>query len=140
MTKLFVRSPQSVHHLEEARNAKLPHMVILLQRVSELEIIVCIWKKLIILIFCVLVQMWRGAIARRRYKRMSAVRTIIAAYRHYKVRSYLQKLNIIFKGVEHTTDFGKSLLWPEPPKTLRRFSEYTKAIFNRYETSKNWKT
>ena len=84
--------------------------------------------------------MWRGAIARRRYKQMLAVRTIITAYRHYKVRSYLQKLNIIFKGVEHTTDFGKSLRWPEPPKTLRRFAEYTEAIFNRYEISKNWKT
>ena len=39
-TKLFLRSPQSVHYLEEARNAKLPHLVIFLQRVSELKIIV----------------------------------------------------------------------------------------------------
>ena len=75
--------------------------------------------------------MWRGAIARRHYKQMSAVRTIIAAYRHYKVRSYLQKLDIIFKGVERRPDFGKCLRWPEPPETLRRFSYYTEAIFNR---------
>lgn len=35
-TKVFIRSPESVHYLEEARNAKLPGMVILLQRVRLL--------------------------------------------------------------------------------------------------------
>ena len=78
--------------------------------------------------------MWRGAIARRQYRRMQAVRKIIRAFRNHKLRSYIVKLQSIFKNVERRPDLGKSIRWPEPPKTLRRFVDHTKVIFNRFVT------
>lgn len=75
--------------------------------------------------------MWRGALARKHYREMLAVRKIIKAYRNYKLRSYLTKIQVMFKGVERKADLGKSIKWPEPPKTLRTFTDKLKVIFNR---------
>ncbi|XP_055338515.1 unconventional myosin-Id-like [Paramacrobiotus metropolitanus] len=111
-TKIFIRQPQSVTYLEDARNKKLPEMVILLQR------------------------MWRGALARKHYQQMLAVRRIVKAYRNYKLRSYLMKIQNIFKNVDRRPDLGKALRWPEPPRTLRSFTDKTKAIFNRWRAYK----
>jgi len=41
--------------------------------------------------------MWRGALARIRYKKMSAIYRIMNAYRKYKLRSYVWKLVELFQ-------------------------------------------
>jgi len=43
------------------------------------------------------VQMWRGANARRRVKRMRAIRTIMAAFSRYKLRAYMDRIRTAFK-------------------------------------------
>lgn len=41
--------------------------------------------------------MWRGTIARKRVRRMMAVRRIAAAYRRYKLRAYVRSLQKVFQ-------------------------------------------
>ena len=48
-------------------------------------------------IVMLLQKMWRGAIARKRYRRMLAVRRIIEAYRQYRMRKYILQLCKAFK-------------------------------------------
>ncbi|KHJ79492.1 hypothetical protein OESDEN_20860 [Oesophagostomum dentatum] len=65
-TKVFIRTPQTVFRLEELRSAKLPDIIIFLQ------------KHL------------RGTLARRRYKEKKAVYYIMGVYRRYKLRTYIK--------------------------------------------------
>lgn len=77
------------------------------------------------------VKVWRGTLARMRYKRTKAALTIIRYYRHYKVKSYIHEVARRFHGVKTMRDHGKHVKWPTPPKVLRRFEEALQAIFNR---------
>lgn len=77
-------------------------------------------------------QVWRGTIARMRYRRMKAALTILRAYRRYKVKSYIRDVNKRFKNVKSMKDYGKRLKWPTPPKVLRKFEEALRSIYNRY--------
>ncbi|CAG0902655.1 unnamed protein product [Darwinula stevensoni] len=107
-TKIFLRSPQTLFALEQSRSQLLPGIVMLLQK------------------------MWRGAIARKRYRRMLAVRRIIEAYRQYRMRKYILQLCKAFKDVKRTRDFGKSTRWPIPPKVLETGVKYLKVIHRRW--------
>lgn len=77
-------------------------------------------------------QVWRGTIARMRYRRMRAALTILQAYRRYKVKSYIREVNRRFKNVRSMKDHGRHVKWPTPPKVLRRFEEALKSIHSRY--------
>ena len=77
------------------------------------------------------VQVWRGTLARMRYKRTKAALTIVRYYRHYKVKSYIREVARRFHGAKTMKDYGKHVKWPTPPKVLRRFEELLQAIFNR---------
>lgn len=76
-------------------------------------------------------KVWRGTLARMRYKRTKAALAIIRYYRHYKVKSYVHEVARRFHGVKTMRDHGKHVKWPTPPKVLRRFEEALQAIFNR---------
>jgi len=78
-------------------------------------------------------QVWRGTLARRRYRRMRAALIIIQAYRRYKVKSYIREVNRRFKNVRGMKDHGKHVKWPTPPKVLRKFEEALRNIYNRSE-------
>lgn len=80
-------------------------------------------------------KVWRGTLARMRYKRTKAALTIIRYYRHYKVKSYIHEVARRFHGVKTMRDYGKHVKWPTPPKVLRRFEEALQAIFNRWRAS-----
>lgn len=77
-------------------------------------------------------QVWRGALARMRYRRMKAALVILRAYRRYKVKSYIREVNKRFKNVGSMKDFGRHVKWPTPPKVLRKFEEALRSIYNRF--------
>ncbi|XP_032285144.1 unconventional myosin-Id [Phoca vitulina] len=81
------------------------------------------------------VEVWRGALARMRYKRTKAALTIIRYYRRYKVKSYIHEVARRFHGIKTMKDYGKHVKWPTPPKVLRRFEEALQAIFDRWRAS-----
>ncbi|CAB3403677.1 unnamed protein product [Caenorhabditis bovis] len=110
-TKIFIRSPQTVFRLEELRTEKLPEVVVLLQK------------------------MVRGVQAREQYRKMLAVRTIIGAYRRYKLKSYILLLIRIFQNVKRSSDLGKSLRWPAPPLVLEQFVAKLKIMHARWRAA-----
>lgn len=77
-------------------------------------------------------QMWRGTLARWKYKRTKAALTILRYYRRYKVKSYILEVVRRFNGVRNSRDYGKNVKWPTPPKVLRKFQDFMQSIFNRY--------
>ncbi|XP_054624472.1 unconventional myosin-Id [Dunckerocampus dactyliophorus] len=107
-TKVFVRTPRTLFSLEEQRAEMVQRIVLFLQKV------------------------WRGAIARMRYRRMRAAVVILRAYRHYKVKSYVREVNRRFRNVRSMKDHGKHVKWPVPPKVLRRFEEALRSIYSRW--------
>ena len=107
-SKLFIRSPQTLFRLEEERNARIPAIVTYLQK----------W--------------WRGALARRRVKRMRAVYRIMDSYRRYKLRAYIHSLVHAFDGVATRPDLGKSQVWPAPPAVLQAFVEKLKTMHTQW--------
>uniref|UniRef100_A0A8C8JXD7 Myosin ID n=1 Tax=Oncorhynchus tshawytscha TaxID=74940 RepID=A0A8C8JXD7_ONCTS len=98
-TKVFIRTPRTLFCLEEQRTEMVGRIVLFLQKV------------------------WRGTIARMRYRRMRAAAIILRAYRRFKVKSYIKDVNRKFKNVRSMKDHGKHVKWPTPPKVLRRFEE-----------------
>jgi myosin-1 len=107
-TKIFIRSPQTLFTLESRRTEALPRICTTMQR------------------------MWRGAIARKRARRMRAVNRIIAAYRRYKMRAYMFKVRSAFANVRTDPKLGKNIQWPPPPKALTRSVEMLKQIHRRW--------
>lgn len=77
-------------------------------------------------------QVWRGTLARMRYRRMRAALVILRAYRRYKVKSYIREVNRRFRNVRSMKDYGRQVKWPTPPKVLRRFEEALRSIYSRY--------
>ncbi|XP_047503625.1 unconventional myosin ID [Pieris napi] len=86
-TKLFIRSAKTIHGLEAARAELIPSIVVLLQK------------------------LWRGTIARRRYKKMKAALTIYNAWKRYKFRQYISSLQS-----ELTRGRGVMKSWPAAPR------------------------
>uniref|UniRef100_A0AAQ5ZX52 Myosin ID n=1 Tax=Amphiprion ocellaris TaxID=80972 RepID=A0AAQ5ZX52_AMPOC len=98
-TKVFIRTPRTLFSLEEQRAEMVQRIVLFLQKV------------------------WRGTIARMRYRRMRAALIILRAYRRYKVKSYIRDVNRRFKNVRSMKDYGRHVKWPTPPKVLRKFED-----------------
>ncbi|NXH12018.1 MYO1G protein, partial [Bucco capensis] len=107
-TKVFIRTPRTLFCLEQERAQLIPIIVLLLQKA------------------------WRGALARRRCRQLRAAYTIMAYYKRHKVKAYLRELLQRFQAVRSLPDFGKSLLWPEPPAVLERFQEACQRLFRRW--------
>ena len=76
-------------------------------------------------------KLWRGTVCRIRYQKTLAVYKIMDAYRRYKLKSYLRRINDAFRGVERMHDFGKSVRWPQPPEVLRGYVETLKRVHRR---------
>ncbi|XP_053308987.1 unconventional myosin-Id isoform X2 [Spea bombifrons] len=107
-TKVFIRTPRTLFSLEEKRSESLLKVIIFLQKI------------------------WRGTLARQRYKKTKAALTILRYYRRYKVKSYIKEVINRFRGVRESRDYGKHIKWPTPPKVLRRFQEDMQNIHNRW--------
>ena len=76
----------------------------------------------------------RGVFFSRRkfYRRKHAVHVIGVAFRHYKLRKYLQKVVDTFSGVKRMKDYGKNLTWPSPPPAIEEFVESLKRMHRRW--------
>lgn len=107
-TKVFIRTPRTLVCLEQERAQLIPIIVLLLQKA------------------------WRGALARRRCRRLRAAYTIMAGYKRHKVRAYLRELLRRFQAVRTLPDFGKSVVWPEPPVVLAHFQDASQRLFRRW--------
>lgn len=107
-TKIFVKSPRTVSRLEQLRAEYIPKIVLFLQKV------------------------WRGGLARMRYRKMKAALVIIAYYRRYKVRSYVNHLNRLFANVKTKKDFGKNIRWPNEPYRVKEAAVYLRNIYDRW--------
>ncbi|XP_015278854.1 PREDICTED: unconventional myosin-Id-like [Gekko japonicus] len=75
---------------------------------------------------------WRGTLARLRYKRTRAALKIIQCYRRYKVKSYIREVARRFHNVRSMKGYGKHVKWPSPPKVLWRFGEALQSIYHRW--------
>lgn len=111
-TKIFIRTPKTLVELEERRAMLIPQLVILLQK------------------------MWRGGIARLRYKRTLATYKIMNRYRLYKMRCYLLEMSIKFRGVHKTPDLGKSIIWLPPPPGLEELVQQMKLMHMKWRAAK----
>ncbi|NWX39717.1 MYO1G protein, partial [Steatornis caripensis] len=107
-TKVFIRTPRTLFCLEQERAQLIPIIVLLLQKA------------------------WRGALARRRCRYLRAACTIVAYYKRHKVKAYLRELLRRFHAVRSLPDFGKSVVWPEPPAVLARFQDASQRLFRRW--------
>uniref|UniRef100_H2YU17 Myosin motor domain-containing protein n=1 Tax=Ciona savignyi TaxID=51511 RepID=H2YU17_CIOSA len=77
-------------------------------------------------------QMWRGANARRRFKRTIATYRIMNRYRVYKMRCYLLEMSRRFNNVRKMRDLGKSVVWERPPKVLTQLVQDMKLMHARW--------
>lgn len=107
-TKLFIRSPQTLFGLEQARTAKLPSICTFLQKY------------------------WRGTLARMWFRKTMAVMKIVDSYRKYKLRKYIWNLVQLFRNVKQSRDFGRSIQWPRPPPVLASYIRTLQKIQNRW--------
>ncbi|XP_028172664.1 unconventional myosin ID [Ostrinia furnacalis] len=88
-TKLFIRSAKTLHGLEAARAELIPSIVTLLQK------------------------LWRGTLARIRYRKLKAALTIYNAWKRYRVRRYIAELQTQLQRYR-----GVIKQWPAPPRRL----------------------
>ncbi|NXB78380.1 MYO1D protein, partial [Donacobius atricapilla] len=110
-TKLFIRTPRTLFTLEELHAKMLVRIVLFLQKV------------------------WRGTLARLRYRRTRAALTIVRHYRRHKVRAYLRQVLRRFRDVRLLPDRGRSIPWPTPPRVLHRFQEALQDIYHRWRAA-----
>lgn len=64
-----------------------------------------------------------GYKARQLYKRMQALMVMVKAYRLKKMRVYINQLQSKFQRAKTMKDYGKSIIWPAPPRALHVSSE-----------------
>lgn len=107
-SKIFVRSPRTIAKLEQTRADLIPGIVVFLQK------------------------MWRGTIARMRYRKMKAALAILRYYRKCKTRSYINQIQNLFKNAKAMKDYGKNIHWPRPPYIMKNNVNVLKSIFNRW--------
>lgn len=107
-TKIFLRSPKTLFALESARNNLIPGIVTLIQKT------------------------WRGYKAREFYKKLRAAWIMINAYRQMKLRVYVNSLQRKFVNARNMKDYGKSIMWPAPPKSLRSTLNILRSAYNRW--------
>ena len=74
-------------------------------------------------------KMWRGALARQRYKLFYAMFKIVKKFRAWKFKLYLCRMVREFGAVREMRDYGKSLNWPEAPFALARFHSKLQSTF-----------
>uniref|UniRef100_A0A8C4XAG1 Unconventional myosin-Id n=1 Tax=Erpetoichthys calabaricus TaxID=27687 RepID=A0A8C4XAG1_ERPCA len=107
-TKVFIRTPRTLFALEDQRAQMVQRIVLFLQKI------------------------WRGTIARIRYRRMRASLIIIRCYRRYKVKAYIREVAHRFHNVRNMKDYGKHVKWPIPPRVLRKFEEALQGLYSRW--------
>lgn len=107
-TKIFIRSPRTLFSLENYRNELIPGIVTLIQKT------------------------WRGYCARQYYKRLRAAYIIMGFYRRQKLIKYVNLLHKKFANAKSLPDYGKSIKWPAPPRSLKDTLIIIRKAYNRW--------
>ncbi|CAH0564005.1 unnamed protein product [Brassicogethes aeneus] len=107
-TKIFIKSPKTLFNLENQRNELIPQLVTLITK------------------------NWRGYVARQQYKRMKALMVMVKAYRLKKMRVYVNNLQRKFANAKNMKDYGKSIQWPAPPRSLKVTTDLLRSAFRRW--------
>lgn len=81
-------------------------------------------------------QVWRGALARMRCRRMRAIYAIMGCYKRYKVKAHFWEVESRFANVRTMADYGKSVEWPNPPAALSKFHKNTVMLHRRSDPTK----
>lgn len=76
-------------------------------------------------------QVWRGALARMRCRRLRAIYAIMGCYKRYKVKAHFREVERRFANVRNMADYGKSVEWPRPPAALAQFHNTTVMLHHR---------
>lgn len=76
-------------------------------------------------------QVWRGALARARCRRLRAIYAIMGCYKRYKVKAHFWEVESRFASVRNMADYGKSVEWPTPPAALLQFHSTTFMLHRR---------
>ncbi|XP_024598706.1 unconventional myosin-Ig [Neophocaena asiaeorientalis asiaeorientalis] len=77
-------------------------------------------------------QAWRGTLARRHFRRLRAVYTIMRWFRRHKVRAHLAEMQRRFQAARQPPLYGRDLVWPLPPAVLQPFQDICQALFCRW--------
>lgn len=80
-------------------------------------------------------QAWRGTLARRHFRRLRAIYTIMRWFRRHKVRAHLAEMQRRFQAARQPPLYGRDLVWPLPPAVLQPFQDICQALFCRYSPS-----
>eukprot|EP00730_Choanoeca_flexa_P005620 TRINITY_DN11985_c2_g3_i1.p1 TRINITY_DN11985_c2_g3~~TRINITY_DN11985_c2_g3_i1.p1 ORF type:complete len:1067 (+),score=311.13 TRINITY_DN11985_c2_g3_i1:157-3201(+) len=107
-TKIFIRKPNTLALLENARTRKIPELVVVVQA------------------------RWRSWLARRLVRRMKAVNVITRVFRKYKLRKHFIQIQRAFADVRSDPDFGKYIEWPIPPAVLEKFTNSLKYVHKKW--------
>eukprot|EP01147_Barroeca_monosierra_P009296 gene9296-1564_t len=107
-TKVFIRHPNTLAKLEQARADKIPHLVTKLQAA------------------------WRAWQARRYVRRLRAVIVIKRAFKRFKMKFFFVKILRVFKNVASDPEFGRDFMWPTPPAVLADFVLKLKYVHQRW--------
>eukprot|EP01102_Stenamoeba_stenopodia_P011541 TRINITY_DN3559_c0_g1_i1.p1 TRINITY_DN3559_c0_g1~~TRINITY_DN3559_c0_g1_i1.p1 ORF type:complete len:962 (+),score=289.09 TRINITY_DN3559_c0_g1_i1:505-3390(+) len=94
-TKIFIKNPTTLFTLEEKREAALPKVVILMQKV------------------------FRGYMVRRRLAKKAAGMKILLYYRCARSRKYFAQIQEAYKDVKNDPKMGKDIPFPPPPPALK---------------------
>eukprot|EP01113_Clastostelium_recurvatum_P018679 TRINITY_DN2199_c0_g3_i1.p1 TRINITY_DN2199_c0_g3~~TRINITY_DN2199_c0_g3_i1.p1 ORF type:complete len:1027 (-),score=334.99 TRINITY_DN2199_c0_g3_i1:84-2738(-) len=93
-TKVFIRNPNTLFMLEEARERDLPRIATLIQKI------------------------YRGYVVRSRWQERKAAIRIQNFYRKHKFRRYFVQLNKAFQLIKSDPQWGKTVKWPVHPSLL----------------------
>lgn len=77
----------------------------------------------------------RGWICRQQYKKMLAAVTIMRCYKQYKQRKYVEELALKFRHAKNMKDYGKHIVWPEPPLAVRKAEPGLRLLYNKWRAS-----
>ncbi|UJR31157.1 hypothetical protein I4U23_018664 [Adineta vaga] len=111
-TKLFIKQPISLFQLEKKRTEGLQFIVTILQKYTR---------------------SWHQC---RLFRREISAIKIQNAYRKYRARSYITKLNELFQNVANTHDLGKNIRWPAPKPGFIPMNNLLKQMYQRWRAYK----
>ncbi|CAF1179599.1 unnamed protein product [Adineta ricciae] len=111
-TKLFIKQPISLFQLEKKRTEGLQFIVTILQKYTRS------WHQY------------------RLFRREISAIKIQNVYRKYRARSYISKLNELFRNVASTDDLGKNIRWPAPKPGFVPMNNLLKQMYQRWRAFK----
>jgi len=111
-TKIFIRNPTTLFYFEEKREAELPRMATMIQK------------------------LWRGFRARSSYKKNKAAIKIQLLYKNYKSKKWAMSVAKAFAGVKTMPDWGKNVVWPAHPPVLEKAAKLLRKIHLNWKAKK----